>query len=152
MAFIWILRGTSIRSRTYFERLTPCHGQRSVEQFTRESVADDSAQLNVFHWHVVDSQSFPLEIEAFPELSQRGAYDTSSLYTVDDVKKIVQYAGEVCNPSIHIFRLRPDMTCEARHRRYDGGRHTGTYNCHRGKSSGTHCLCKQEALDDLCSW
>lgn len=59
------------------------------------SIADGFAQLNVFHWHVVDSQSFPLEVEAFPELSQRGAYDASSVYTVDDVKEIVRYAGEV---------------------------------------------------------
>lgn len=117
-----------------------------------ESVTNGFRQLNVFHWHVVDSQSFPLEVEAFPELSQRGAYDASSVYTVNDVKEIVKYAGEVCNTSIHIFRLKPDITYEARHRRYDGAGHSRTYNCHRGEPSGARCMRKQETLVDVCSW
>ncbi|KAG8880843.1 N-acetyl-glucosamine-6-phosphate deacetylase, partial [Tulasnella sp. 403] len=50
-------------------------------------------KFNVLHWHVVDSQSFPLEVAAFPELSRAGAYDASSVYTVSDVKEIVNYAG-----------------------------------------------------------
>ncbi|KAG9008520.1 N-acetyl-glucosamine-6-phosphate deacetylase [Tulasnella sp. JGI-2019a] len=51
-------------------------------------------KLNVFHWHIVDSQSFPLEVAAFPELAKAGAYDSSSIYSIADVKAIVQYAGE----------------------------------------------------------
>ncbi|KAG8857991.1 N-acetyl-glucosamine-6-phosphate deacetylase [Tulasnella sp. 330] len=52
------------------------------------------SKLNVFHWHVVDSQSFPLEVAAFPELAKAGAYDASSVYSVADVQAIVQYAGQ----------------------------------------------------------
>ncbi|KAG8981547.1 N-acetyl-glucosamine-6-phosphate deacetylase, partial [Tulasnella sp. 427] len=50
-------------------------------------------KLNVLHWHVVDSQSFPLQIPAFPELAEKGAYDSKSIYTVEDVKEVVKYAG-----------------------------------------------------------
>ncbi|KDQ16047.1 glycoside hydrolase family 20 protein [Botryobasidium botryosum FD-172 SS1] len=51
-------------------------------------------KINTFHWHVVDSQSFPLQIAAFPELSQKGAYSATEVYTPEDVKDIITYAGE----------------------------------------------------------
>lgn len=51
--------------------------------------------MNQFHWHVVDSQSFPLQIPEFMDLSIKGAYSSSSVYTPDDVKDIVAYAGAV---------------------------------------------------------
>ncbi|XP_024030372.1 beta-hexosaminidase 3 [Morus notabilis] len=49
------------------------------------------AKLNVLHWHIVDSQSFPLEIPSFPKL-WNGAYSDSERYTVADAKEIVSYA------------------------------------------------------------
>jgi hexosaminidase len=49
-------------------------------------------KLNVLHWHVVDSQSFPIEIPTFPKLSEKGAYTTSSVYTPEQVTEIVNYA------------------------------------------------------------
>ncbi|KAG8914401.1 N-acetyl-glucosamine-6-phosphate deacetylase [Tulasnella sp. 408] len=51
------------------------------------------SKLNVLHWHVVDSQSFPLQVPAFPELAEKGAYDSKSIYKVEDIKQIVEYAG-----------------------------------------------------------
>ncbi|KAG8917844.1 N-acetyl-glucosamine-6-phosphate deacetylase [Tulasnella sp. 417] len=51
------------------------------------------SKLNVLHWHVVDSQSFPLQVPAFPELAEKGAYDSRSIYKAEDVKAIVEYAG-----------------------------------------------------------
>ncbi|KIY52425.1 glycoside hydrolase family 20 protein [Fistulina hepatica ATCC 64428] len=41
-------------------------------------------KLNTFHWHVVDSQSFPLEVAEFPELSLYGAYSTQQIYSTAD--------------------------------------------------------------------
>ncbi|GAB2277138.1 Beta-hexosaminidase 3 [Dionaea muscipula] len=49
------------------------------------------AKLNVLHWHIVDTQSFPLEIPSYPKLWD-GAYSTAERYTVADAKEIVSYA------------------------------------------------------------
>lgn len=51
--------------------------------------------MSMFHWHIVDSQSFPLEVTGFPELSAKGAYSPDEIYSVEDVQTIVQYAGSV---------------------------------------------------------
>ncbi|KAL6909976.1 hypothetical protein ACP4OV_001234 [Aristida adscensionis] len=49
------------------------------------------SKLNVLHWHIVDEQSFPIEIPSYPELWD-GAYSHSERYTMDDAMDIVQYA------------------------------------------------------------
>uniref|UniRef100_A0A0E0L2K0 Beta-hexosaminidase n=1 Tax=Oryza punctata TaxID=4537 RepID=A0A0E0L2K0_ORYPU len=49
------------------------------------------SKLNVLHWHIVDEQSFPLEIPSYPKL-WNGAYSYSERYTMDDTIDIVQYA------------------------------------------------------------
>ncbi|CAH2065594.1 unnamed protein product [Thlaspi arvense] len=49
------------------------------------------AKLNVLHWHIVDSQSFPLEILSYPKL-WNGAYSFSQKYTFEDATAIVKYA------------------------------------------------------------
>ncbi|KAM3404102.1 hypothetical protein ACQJBY_007287 [Aegilops geniculata] len=49
------------------------------------------SKLNVLHWHIVDEQSFPLEIPSYPKLSN-GAYSYSEKYTINDAIDIVQYA------------------------------------------------------------
>ena len=51
--------------------------------------------MSQFHWHVVDSQSFPLDVTGFPELAQKGAYSSSQVYSSSDVDDIVKYAGAV---------------------------------------------------------
>ncbi|KAJ6455438.1 N-acetylhexosaminidase [Mycena sanguinolenta] len=50
-------------------------------------------KINTLHWHVVDSQSFPLEVPGFTVLSQKGAYSATSVYSPSDVKDIVTYAA-----------------------------------------------------------
>ncbi|KAL4655108.1 hypothetical protein ACB092_01G427100 [Castanea dentata] len=49
------------------------------------------AKLNVLHWHIVDAQSFPLEIPSYPKLWD-GAYSVSERYTFADAAEIVSYA------------------------------------------------------------
>jgi hypothetical protein len=56
---------------------------------------DTTAQINTFHWHVVDSQSFPLVIPGFADIAEKGAYSASAVYTPEDVADIVSYAGAV---------------------------------------------------------
>lgn len=49
------------------------------------------AKLNVLHWHIVDAQSFPLEIPSYPKLWD-GAYSILERYTTADAAEIVSYA------------------------------------------------------------
>ncbi|KAG7088857.1 hypothetical protein E1B28_012811 [Marasmius oreades] len=64
-----------------------------VEDIKRTLDAMSLVKINTFHWHVVDSQSFPLQVPGFMELSEKGAYSPSSVYTPKDVKDIVAYAA-----------------------------------------------------------
>lgn len=50
-------------------------------------------KMNVFHWHITDSTSFPVEIKSQPSLSKFGAYSRKQVYTSADVKEIVYYAN-----------------------------------------------------------
>lgn len=51
-----------------------------------------ASKLNVFHWHITDSQSFPLEIPSVPQLTRYGAYSPHKIYSPDNVRHIVEYA------------------------------------------------------------
>lgn len=51
-------------------------------------------KLNVFHWHIVDSQSFPLQSDVLPDLAKKGAYNEASVYTKEDVQRIIDFAFE----------------------------------------------------------
>ena len=53
------------------------------------------SQMNEFHWHITDSQSFPLVLLNYPELAQYGAYSAAAVYTAQDVQDVVAYAGAV---------------------------------------------------------
>jgi hexosaminidase len=51
------------------------------------------SKLNVLHWHIVDAQSFPLEIKSFP-LLWKGAWSVRERYSQKIVNELVDYARD----------------------------------------------------------
>ncbi|KAF7116107.1 hypothetical protein RHSIM_RhsimUnG0038300 [Rhododendron simsii] len=56
---------------------------------TEVELTFSSLQVNVLHWHIVDSQSFPLEIPSYPNL-WNGAYSIPERYTMADAAEVVR--------------------------------------------------------------
>jgi len=57
--------------------------------------AMSAAKMNVLHWHITDSQSWPYVSKAFPQLAQHGAYHPKNqIYTPNDIQRIVTYAKD----------------------------------------------------------
>lgn len=59
-----------------------------------EQILDGMAynKLNVFHWHIVDDHSFPYESVRYPELSKKGAFHDSMVYSQENVAAIIEQA------------------------------------------------------------
>lgn len=68
-------------SRNYF----------SVEAIKRTIEGMAMVKFNTFHWHITDSQSFPLVLKSQPELSKLGAYSPDKIYTPENIEDIVRY-------------------------------------------------------------
>lgn len=49
-------------------------------------------KLNVFHWHISDSQSFPLVLPSVPLLAKYGAYGPDMIYSPENIKQFVEFA------------------------------------------------------------
>ncbi|KAJ1962003.1 Glucosamine-6-phosphate isomerase (Glucosamine-6-phosphate deaminase) (GNPDA) (GlcN6P deaminase) [Dispira parvispora] len=62
-----------------------------VEDIKRTLDAMSYNKLNVLHWHLVDSQSWPVESKFLPELAKRGSYGPSMTYSHKDVGEIIEY-------------------------------------------------------------
>jgi hexosaminidase len=69
-------------SRSYF----------SIESIKRTIDALALVKMNTFHWHITDSQSFPIILKSLPELAKYGAYSPRQVYTEQQVKDLVHYA------------------------------------------------------------
>lgn len=46
----------------------------SVDHICRLVESMPLSKLNVLHWHIIDDESFPLELDSHPELAQAGRY------------------------------------------------------------------------------
>ena len=60
-------------------------------------------KLNVFHWHITDSHSFPIVLPSEPELAKKGSYGLKMQYSPEDVRAIVEYGMQ------HGVRVVPEI-------------------------------------------
>ncbi|KAF9573712.1 hypothetical protein EC968_008112 [Mortierella alpina] len=65
-----------------------------VKDILRTLDAMSVVKLNVFHWHVLDQQSYPLVSKTHPDLSAKGAERPGYVYTQQDVASIIQFGEE----------------------------------------------------------
>ncbi|XP_026737933.1 chitooligosaccharidolytic beta-N-acetylglucosaminidase isoform X2 [Trichoplusia ni] len=49
-------------------------------------------KMNIFHWHVTDSHSFPLESTRVPQFTRYGAYSANEIYSAEEVRELIKYA------------------------------------------------------------
>ncbi|CAG8123436.1 unnamed protein product [Penicillium nalgiovense] len=49
------------------------------------------SKLNVLHWHLDDSQSWPMQMSSYPEMT-KDAYSPREIYTEHDMRRVVAYA------------------------------------------------------------
>ncbi|KAG6013706.1 woronin body major protein [Claviceps lovelessii] len=49
------------------------------------------SKMNILHWHITDSQSWPLQLQSYPEVT-KDAYSPREIYSEHDVQDIISYA------------------------------------------------------------
>lgn len=79
----------------------------SVESIERVLDAMSQNKLNTFHWHVTDSNSFPLVLKSLPKMAYYGAHSASQIYTTEDVRHLVEYGR------IRGIRVLPELDAPA---------------------------------------
>lgn len=91
-----VLKGATVQDNPVFPyrglMVDTSRNFMSVESLKRVLVGMSATKLNVFHWHITDSQSFPLVVPSVPLLAKNGAYAPSMTYAPEEVKALVEFA------------------------------------------------------------
>ncbi|XP_035776083.1 chitooligosaccharidolytic beta-N-acetylglucosaminidase-like isoform X2 [Anopheles albimanus] len=53
-----------------------------------------ASKLNVLHWHITDTHSFPIVLKRVPEAALFGSYSSEALYSLTDIRSVVNYARQ----------------------------------------------------------
>ncbi|PHH51063.1 Beta-hexosaminidase [Ceratocystis fimbriata CBS 114723] len=94
----WYTRSAPVSisdSPQYAHRGIMIDGSRNfmpVEDILRTLDAMAWNKLNRLHFHITDSQSWPLELPSMPEVSEKGAYVSYQTYRPADITHIYEYA------------------------------------------------------------
>ena len=50
-------------------------------------------KMNVLHWHISDSDSFPLQLKSY-NISQYASFSKKEVYSKEDIAEIVDFANK----------------------------------------------------------
>ncbi len=89
------------------------------------------SKLNVFHWHITDSQSFSMVLLSHPELAQKGAYSPLKVYYPEDIREIVEYGR------VRGVRIVPEF--DAPSHVAEGFQNTNLVTCSHAQPWGRYC-------------
>ncbi|MCJ1287844.1 N-acetyl-glucosamine-6-phosphate deacetylase [Xylographa opegraphella] len=88
-----------IEDRPVFEHrglnLDIARNRISTKDVKRSLDAMSFSKLNRLHLHATDSQSWPLEIPALPDLAEKGAYHKRQIWSTDDLRDVQEYGKSV---------------------------------------------------------
>jgi len=105
----WIIPGLQLEDHPRFKHrgmLLDCARHFMDKDFVKRYI-DLLAyhKMNVLHWHLTEDQGWRIQIDAYPKLTEVGAYRTEAdgtvyggFYTKDDIREIVAYAE-----SLHVL-------------------------------------------------
>ncbi|KAI9334892.1 glycoside hydrolase superfamily [Obelidium mucronatum] len=105
------------------------------------------SRINVFHWHIYDSQSFPIDWSRYPELSKKATFKyndgSPKLYTEKDVKDLIEYAlarniriipeFELPGHNAVFGHIDKDLIVDWNHSPWDGGNGRPANATNRGR-------------------
>ncbi|XP_060535377.1 chitooligosaccharidolytic beta-N-acetylglucosaminidase [Cylas formicarius] len=83
----------------------------SIDTIKRNIRGMAMSKMNVLHWHMTDSQSFPFESSRLPNMTRYGAYSSSQVYKPADLASLIEFAKN------HGVKIIPEI---------DGPSHAGS--------------------------
>nr|XP_023022857.1 probable beta-hexosaminidase fdl isoform X1 [Leptinotarsa decemlineata] len=91
-----VIRGATVQDSPIFAyrglMVDTARNFMSVESLKRVLAGMSASKLNVFHWHVSDTQSFPLIVPSVPQLAESGSYGPEMTYSPEEVRALVEFA------------------------------------------------------------
>ncbi|EGG04517.1 family 20 glycoside hydrolase [Melampsora larici-populina 98AG31] len=66
-----------------------------ISDLKRTLKAMSWSKLSIFHWHITDAQSWPLQLPFQSVLSQHGAYSIHQVYSIQEIKDLVGFANSI---------------------------------------------------------
>lgn len=91
-----VLKGAAIQDAPKFAyrglMLDTSRNFFSMPALKRMLIGMAACKLNIFHWHLTDSQSFPFDSPRVPQMVKYGALSPEMVYTAGDISELVQFA------------------------------------------------------------
>ncbi len=93
---LWHIPTLSLNDRPRYPwrglMIDACRHWIPKEVVLRNLEAMGTVKLNVFHWHLTESQGFRVESKLFPKLHQMGS--NGDYYTQEDIREVIEFAAD----------------------------------------------------------